>query len=90
MKGLVDRPRGEVETGWGRETGRERRGTEREKAGNRTKTKSQLPTNSIREVWTSRSWNVLGSAPERTASRPKNKNASESWRKEEESGSRAT
>jgi len=49
MKGLVDQTLGEVET----------EVSSTEKTSNRTKTKSQLPTNSIREVWTSRDWNVL-------------------------------
>jgi len=47
-----------------------------EKTSNRTKTKSQLPTNSIREVWTSRDRERSGLVSEWTMS-TKNKNASE-------------
>ena len=49
MKGLVGRPQERLKQG----------GFEQEKAGNRTETKSQLPTNFVK-FGTSQGWNVLG------------------------------
>lgn len=82
MKGLVGRPQGRLRNGVGEGV------SSTEKAGNRTKTKSQLPTNSIREVWTSRGgggggWNITGWYQSGRRRDQKNKNASESWRKKE-------
>lgn len=80
MKGLVGRTLGRVETGI----------SSTEKAGNRTKTKSQLPTNSIREVWTSRGLKRSGPVPGWTeAARRRDQRTRERWQELEKKRCRA-